>query len=299
MKNVKTYENFKKLIGGSKLVFAGAGLGATLLMTGCSGCSVEPEPASEVVVDVTSETPSQIEIIETSEQPSEEISEEPVVEEAELPELPILDENGNVYVPNEITLDQVYAKIDKMVEENEFESDLERDKAIAVMIYINSPYISKDTFMAVKEDYLGNMLDGDILTLSQVYFDKHAIPLNYLFLDDKQADAVSQIMNYRRQNKDSEEYYNLALDYILFSSENIGYNPINYYFYGTDPKRVLIKELKANLDIDTIDAICGGCKEVDGSIEKTFADGKSYTFEGISNYFENYQSSHIEKSLTK
>ena len=65
MKNVKTYENFKKLIGGSKLVFAGAGLGATILMAGCSGCSVEPEPASEVVIE-TSETPTEIEVIETN-----------------------------------------------------------------------------------------------------------------------------------------------------------------------------------------------------------------------------------------
>ena len=302
MKNVKMHEDFKKLIGGSKLALAGIAGAGTLVLSGCSGCSATKDPASEVVVE-TSETPSQIEIIETSEQPSEEISEEiseePVVEEVELPELPILDENGNVYVPSEITLDQVYAKIDKMVEENEFENDLERDKAIAVMIYINSPYISKDTFMAVKEDYLGNMLDGDILTLSQVYFDKHAIPLNYLFLDDKQADAVSQIINYRRQNKDSEEYYNLALDYIVYSSENTGYNPINYYFFSTDDKRVLINEFDSKMDIETIRDVCEGCKIVDGREEKTFIDGKSYTFESIGNHFENYQSSHTEKSSDK
>jgi len=283
----------------SKITIAGlAGVGTLAVML-CSGCAKTPEPQPEVVSEVVvevSEIPSEV---YTSEQPSEEISEAvPVV--VELPELPILDENGEVYVPSEITLDQVYAKIDKMVADNEFENDLERDKAIATLIYINSPYISKDTFMTIKEDYLGNMCDGDILTLTQSYIRETKVPVNYFFLDDKQADAIMQLSNYRKQNKEDEKYFNFALDYILFSSENIGYNPISYYFYRTDDyvihgERVLIKELKSNMDIDTINSVCGGYKLVDGCIEKTFVDGKSYTFEDVSSFFENYHSSHAEK----
>ena len=123
---------------------------------------------------------------------------------------------------------------------------------------------------------------------------------NYMFLDDKQADAALQIMNYREQNKDSdEEYYDLALDYILYSSENTGYNPINYYFFSTDDKRVLINELDSKMDIEAIRDVCEGCKIVNGCEEKTFIDGKSYMFESIGNHFENYQSSHTEKSSGK
>ena len=283
-----------KIMRNRMFVAAGVITVSVSLLAGCT----KNEPVMEtpeVPSEVVSEIASEIDSIETSETSSLETSEEPVVEEVELPELPILDESGEAYIPSEFTVDEVYSKIDKMVEEVDFESDLDRDKAIATMIYINSPYISKDSFMTIKEDYLGNMRDGDILTLTQSYIRETNVPVNYFFLDDKQADVALQLSDYRKQNKDSdEEYYDLALDYILFSSENIGYNPINYLFYRTDDKHVLIKELKSKMDSDTIASVCAGYKKVDGCIEKTFIDGKSYTFENIGTYFENYQSSHKE-----
>ena len=309
MKNVKMHENFKKLIGGFKLVFAGAGLGATLLMTGCSGCAVEKEPASEVVVE-TSETPSQIEIIETSEQPSEEISEEiseePVVEEAELPELPILDENGNAYVPGMFSTEDVYAAIDRMVAENDFENDLERDKAIAMIIYINSPYISKDTFVAVKDDYLGNIYESDINQFCWDYIGKGTskVPVNYLFLDEKQGDAALQIVNYcNSDNYSREEYDEYALDFVVLSKEKGGYNPINLVLNSLDKSRSLKKSFD---DIDELIYLCYGYKEVaidnigNYRIEKTFGDGKTYQFDTtVRGNYNSYHSSHTEKSSGK
>ena len=306
MKNVKMHENFKKLIGGSKLVFAGAGLGATLLMTGCSGCAVEKEPASEVVVE-TSETPSQIEIIETSEQPSEEISEEPVVEEAELPELPILDENGNVYNPGMFTTEDVYAAIDKMVAENEFENDLERDKAIAFMIYVNSPYISKDTFETIKEDYCANISDTDFRNFCQEYIDdqKTVVPINYLLLDEKQGDVALQIVNYCNSDSCSrEEYSEYASNYIEFARENMGYNPINYILYAFENKKSNTCFIKKYLDLDDDEfntLFFGMKKDTSRTTHQiTFGDGKTFLFEAdpYLNY-GNYHSSHIEKSSGK
>ena len=167
----------------SKITIAGlAGIGTltVLLFSGCSGCSANTHPQSEAVSEIVTEVSEIPSEIETSEQPCEEISEAaPIV--AELPELPILDENGNVYTPGMFTTEEVYAAIDKMVAENDFENDLERDKAIAFMIYANSPYISKDTFMTVKEDYLANIYDSDINQFCWHFIDNNKsskVPIN-------------------------------------------------------------------------------------------------------------------------
>ena len=316
MKNVKMHENFKKLIGGSKLALASIAGAGTLVLSGCSGCSATKEPASEVVVEA-SETPTEIEVIETSEQPSEEISEEiseePVVE-AELPELPILDENGKAYIPGMFTTEEVYAAIDKMVAENDFENDLERDKAIAFMIYINSPYISKDTFMTIKEDYCSNITDTDFHRFCVGYIgddQETEVTVDYLFLDKKQGDVAMQIVNYYNSDSYSrEEYDEYAFNYIQFSKENIGYNPINYVLRSFDTKSNIFKKYKTLYDGPDVDEeynqLCLGRKKViindigSMSNEITFGDSKTYLFEKTETInYSNYHSSHIEKSLGK
>ncbi len=186
MKNVKTYENFKKLIGGSKLVFAGAGLGATLLMTGCSGCAVEKEPASEVVVETT-ETPSQIEVIETSEQPSEEV----VVEETSvLEELPLTNDDGSVYYAV-VTEDQLQAKIDEIC--NMATSDYERDCMISTLIALNADSMGHEVIHKYEGEYCDNLnsYDSNYIIMEWNY-GKEELPLSFYFIDEKTAKAVDK-----------------------------------------------------------------------------------------------------------
>ena len=285
---------------------AGAGTFAVMLFSGCSGCSAKPQPVSEVVAEA-SEPVS--EIIEVSEEPSEEFSEvAPVV--VELPELPILDENGKAYVPGMFTTEEVYAAIDKMVAENDFTNDLERDKAIAFMIYINSPYISKDTFVTIKEDYCANITDTDFHRFCVGYIgddQETEVTVDYLFLDEKQGDVALQIVNYYNSDSYSrEEYDEYAFNYIQFSKENIGYNPINYVLRSFDTKSNIFKKYKTLYDGPDVDEeynqLCLGRKKViindigSMSNEITFGDSKTYLFEKTETIdYSNYHSSHTGK----
>ena len=188
MKNVKTYENFKKLIGGSKLVFAGAGLGATILMTGCSGCSVQPEPSSsEVTVDLPSETPSDIEIIETSEEPSEEV----VVEETSvLEELPLTNDDGSVYYAV-ITEEQLQAKIDEIC--NMATSDYERDCMISTLIALNADSMNYEVIDKYDIAYCRNLNSYDLnYIIMEWNYGKEELPLSFYFIDEKTAAAVDK-----------------------------------------------------------------------------------------------------------
>ena len=188
MKNIKTYENFKKLLGGSKLALAGAGLGATLLMTGCSGCSVQPEPSSsEVTVDLPSETPSDIEIIETSEEPSEEV----VVEETSvLEKLPLTNDDGSVYYAV-VTEDQLQAKIDEIC--SIAKSDYERDCMISALLILNEDCMDFDLIDKYDTSYCFNLNPYDLNYIVMEWnYGKEELPLSFYFIDEKTAAAVDE-----------------------------------------------------------------------------------------------------------
>ena len=196
MKNVKTYDEFKKIIGGSKLALAGAGLGATLLMTGCSGCSVQPEPESSSIEIEVSEVPSEIEIIETS---------EPVEEEIELPEFPILNEDGTLYNPDYITLEQFNDKI-KQIEEIA-ESDYERNAMIRNMAMINKPWFSSDAVHALWDAYPCDPASSATLFYSRDW-NKEEIPFSFYFIDERMAkemDKYERLMEYLNDDNVSSE----------------------------------------------------------------------------------------------
>lgn len=129
MKNVKTYENFKKLIGGSKLALAGIAGAGTLTFAACTTEEVTVSPASEVVVETT-ETPSQIEIIETSE-PVEEVSE-------------VVEVEDNKYSAEAIT---------KIGDELSAEwPHFSRDQIDAIIIAINLDHISDEDLNTLLND---------------------------------------------------------------------------------------------------------------------------------------------------
>jgi len=294
----------------SKITVAGiAGIGtlAVLLSSGCSVAS-EPQPesepvsVSEVVAEV-SEPVSEIEVTETSEEPREEVSE---VVEVELPELPLLDENGEVYVPGMFTEEEVFDAIKKIEDDKSFifESG-KRQEAIAFMILINSPYISKKTYMAVKDRYFASYEDNDIYSFA-IHFDGYYkleyirnveqpvnyIPVNYLILDEKQGEAALQIVNYYNSvygpgaskgsaRETMKEFGKYALEYILFTKENIGYNPLCYVLTELDEMQIVRENIE---DDDEFCSLCFGYKQVpidklgNYDIEITFGDGQPVLF---------------------
>jgi len=196
----------------SKITIAGiAGVGMLAVLL-CSGCSAKQQPQSAEVSEVVpeaSEPVSEIEVTETSEEPSEEIS-EVAPEKVELPELPLLDENGEVYVPGMFSEEEVFAAIKRIEDDDSliFENANKMYEAIAFMLWINSPYISKDTFMKVKNQYFANYEDYDVYHMINFYDGYYKlnyirnveqpinyVPVNYLILDEKQGEAALQIVN--------------------------------------------------------------------------------------------------------
>lgn len=291
----------KSLKGKIALSIAAISSGA-IVMSSLSGCSADELDSVDDPSDVMmSEEPS--EVVETSEDISEES-----FEIAKMPELPIKDEDGKIYTPDEITLEEVYAKIDEMVENSNFENDWKRDQAIATMLILNSQYMSKETFMTVKKDYLGNIQDMDLFSIYNYYFDPYVEDSNpitsfkYLFIDDKQSDAVEQICNYCNSNNYSEnEFYDQVLNSILiYSSENKNYNPIFILEYSQltyDSQYILYSELEKNniLEVFYPEDIITDDKGQTTIIK--FCDGEYYTFEMRRGDYTNYRSSHKDKTL--
>lgn len=216
MKNLKTYENFKRIIGGSKLALAGAGFGATLLMTGCSGCSVEKEPTAVVSEIPSTETPSEV----TSEVPSVvyDNSEEPVVEATvEMPELPILDENGNPYVAPTLTADDIYAAIDNLEKYNL--SDYERDRVIMTILYFNGAKLSDTDFDVIRNDYLGNIGEATFSEpINEFRKDfvnrENSIALSDLLVDKKEKEIADEIeLYYNSDSFNDDDWRQFFVDY--------------------------------------------------------------------------------------
>ena len=253
MKNLKTYENFKKIIGGSKLAFAGIAGAGTLVLT---ACTTEVKPEVEPVVTVTSEVSSEVPsvVYDNSEVPSEELSEE--VEDVEMPEFILYDENGDLYVPQDVTADDIYARIDEIVKKYEFANDWERDRVIGILLLRNSHYMSDEDIDTVYSDYLANfggvnVGQQDGYELTDFNEKKSKIELKDYYIDERLSAEAEKIENYYRNgdinkfkeglllaintindNDNAEEYYTPL--YAVY--ENIIYaNP----YKGEDDKEFL------------------------------------------------------------
>lgn len=164
----------------SKITIAGiAGVG-TLAVLLCSGCAKKTEPVSEIVVEV-SEPVSEIEALE---QPSEIVE-----EEIELPEFPILNEDGTLYKPDYITFEQFDAKV-KQIEEIA-KSDYERNAMIRNLAMINKPWFSNDAFHALWDAYPCDPTSSATLFYSRDW-NKEEIPFSFYFIDERMAKEMDK-----------------------------------------------------------------------------------------------------------
>ena len=229
MKNLKTYENFKRIIGGSKLAFAGIAGAGTLVLT---ACTTEVKPEVEPVVTVTSEVSSEVPsvVYDNSEVPSEELSEE--VEDVEMPEFILYDENGDLYVPQEVKPADIYAKIDEATKKYNFANDWERDRYVGILLIRNSHYMSDEDIDLIYSDYLTNFGGGNVVQqegyeLTSFVDKTNKIDLKDYYIDERLAAEAEKIENYYRdgdinryktefiknveivnENENLEDYYN-------------------------------------------------------------------------------------------
>ena len=213
MKNLKTYENFKRIIGGSKLAFAGIAGAGTLVLT---ACTTEVKPEVEPVVTVTSEVSSEVPsvVYDNSEVPSEELSEE--VEDVEMPEFILYDENGDLYVPQEVKPADIYAKIDEATKKYNFANDWERDRYVGILLKRNAHYMTDEDIELVYADYLANFGGGNVDQQNGYeefdFIEKtNKIELKDFYIDDRLAAEAEKIENYYR-NGDINKYYDAFIE---------------------------------------------------------------------------------------
>lgn len=237
------------------IVLAGAFVLAASVLTGCS--KKEPvvevtEVLSETVPEVVSETVSEI----PSESESILTSEETLTEDVEMPEFILYDENGELYVPQEVTADDIYARIDEIREKYDFANDWQRDRVIGILLYRNSHYMSEEDIDLIYNDYLANFGGVNVsqqngYELADFVDKKTKIELKDYYIDEKLSAEAEKIENYYRNgdinkfkenflialntvngNDNAEEYYNPL--YTVY--ENIIYaNP----YSGEDDKEFL------------------------------------------------------------
>ena len=84
-------------------------------------CACGKQPA--VVVDETQEIVEDPEVVEEIEVV------EPVEEEKTEPAIVLIDDNGNYYVPQHVTLEDFYAKVEECEKGRYFSTDWDRDRA--------------------------------------------------------------------------------------------------------------------------------------------------------------------------
>lgn len=215
----------------SKITIAGIAGAGTLAVLLCSGCAKKPESVSEIVVEV-SEPVSEI---ETSEQPSE-----VVAEEVKMPEFILYDENGELYVPQEVTADDIYARIDELLEKYDFENDWERDRVIGILLFNNSCYMSEEDINTIYDDYLANFGGQNIsqqygFEISDLFDKTNKVELSDYFIDEKIAEEADRFCEYiesgdmQKYSDKFEEVTKLVGDGD-YSEEY--YTPLAFYYYS-------------------------------------------------------------------
>ena len=143
---------------------------ATLFIIGCTNPEQTAE-VPEVVEETAVDEPDEIEETEPKE-----------------PSVIIYDENGSVYVPIHISLDDFYAKVDEMTAENRFSSEWERDRYIGILLVFNSCYMDDNDVVSVYHDYLDNfgykvLLDEYDSDIIKIIDNKEEYSFSELFID--------------------------------------------------------------------------------------------------------------------
>ena len=282
---MKIYAKVKELKGRVTLVAAGIATGVLVM----GGCTTEVVVTDPVTTEVVTENPEpEIEVIETSE-PVEEVVEDK--EECELPEFILYDENGEVYVPQNLTTEDVYAKIDELVEKYNFANDWERDRAIGILLYNNAHYLTDEAIEEIYDEYLANFGGENVVQqydfeMEKVMNDENKVALADYYVDARLSAEADKIENYI-DNGDMTKYKEAFIEAINTIKDD-GYDE-KYYnalfkLYSTvftNKCEYTNEEFKAYGDYDF-----NG-----GSIYYSVNNSDALHFQ-----ISDYESSHVEKS---
>ena len=220
--DLKVY--LKTLRGKFTLAVAGISTGA-IVVCGMSGCNKEQ-------VDSVDD-PSEIAVVEPSEEISEEISGEvsEVVEENPYKHIPeeLLDENG-IYHPEEVTADMLrerFADVDEYIAEFNLTQE-DKDLVLSSIMRANYSFMSDETFKTIVDEYNIDVVDiahvmlydGMDYPAEKYYFDP------YLQYEAKEIYELFFDLHGAKRNKD-EALEKKYLDELYSSFENHDSYPIN------------------------------------------------------------------------
>ncbi len=211
------------------------------------------ETPVEVVEETVVEEPSPVvekPEVEEPETPDPEV----IKEESNEPELVLYDDKGDFYVPQKVTLDEFYARIDYANQKYTWKSDWDRDRYIGLLLYDNAYAMEDADIKTIYYDYLDNfgidVLDGQFNCCLQIqeghtaddhYYDHNLIDLEDLFIDAKFVNEAKKFQPIIKDNKvriqftDGNKQFVESLDYsnkdmynILFEQE------MSYIMYSYD-----------------------------------------------------------------
>ena len=122
---------------------------------------------------------------------------------SELPalEIVLLNENGELYVPQHVTIDDFYDKIKEAEEEYKFESDWERDRFIFFALVRNSTFMDEEDIYTVFQDYLVNFgcntyFNHIGMEQQDIRENKNNIPYSAYFIDPVLAEEAYAFEKY-------------------------------------------------------------------------------------------------------
>ena len=315
MKNIKKYENYKRIINGSKIVLASAAGTTILLFSGCSGCATEVEPEKEVVTEVPDIEP-EIEIIETDIPVEvEEIKEE--IKAPEKIELNLAD--GAEYQAQKLNADDTYNYLSKIesLADNKYSDATDyyykRDCMIALFCIGNTNCLDQDSVKEIADDYLTKWSSEDLtggvfngyyvnnddyidnvdleLFVDPVYQNEMEI-FNYyvsLYLNENDETKKSEYADILNSSVYGNEYNVFPL---TFDENNYKGNYGFVYLLNKKLRKVALEKYNDN-DADkyveftfdenyrtvlaeTTDLVDGDAQKIAGSIDTMIVDGSSY-----------------------
>ena len=210
-------------------------------------------------------------------------------EECEVPEFILYDENGEVYVPQEVTADDIYARIDEITEKYNFANDWERDRVIGILLYRNSYYMSEEDINKIYKDYLANF--GGINIMQQAGYEvddfinnRSKIELKDYYIDERLSAEAEKIEIYIDNDADMTKYKDAFVE--AMETVNNDGNDEKYY----NPLCNIYESIKLDFTNDE-KAIYN--QYIDIADETVYYYVNNY--DTLQYQISDYESSHIEK----
>ena len=140
----KREENMKRIF----YTIPGVLILSTLLAcdNGTQATTIIEEPQEVVEESVTEETSQEVE------EPEVEEIEEVAVE----PRIILYNDDGSLYVPQHVTLDDFYAKVEECEKSGYFATDWDRDRFVGIALVYNATSMDDEDVITIYKDYLTN-----------------------------------------------------------------------------------------------------------------------------------------------